>query len=263
MCGGREVDEDEEVEVEAGEHCSHVSSTKFCQPQEDTCPSTSTIDFEPKISLSFLNAGAEVKPGELVKAKPDVKKLIHVSQVALGDKENNKGVDSVSLHMKMNDVKFHLGTLSAKNRPQMILDLVFEKEFELSHDWEDGSVYFIGYKRDNLNLNAYPSRHNLEEEKCPGQSATLEKEAIVDPMEDEESEELGSSYNDLSGDDESTSGSDESDESTSEEDEDVQISFSYAPTRLIKPIILVSLFFLYPGHLLLLGAHRLSNRAQP
>lgn len=54
------------------------------------------------------------------------------------------------LHVKVGDQKFVLGFLSTENIPQQFCDLVFEKEFELSHNWGKGSVYFVGYKTPNL-----------------------------------------------------------------------------------------------------------------
>ena len=51
--------------------------------------------------------------------------------------------------MNINGEKFVVGSLSGENFPQVTFDLVFEKEFELSHDWKSGSVYFCGYTADN------------------------------------------------------------------------------------------------------------------
>jgi len=48
--------------------------------------------------------------------------------------------------VKFNDQKLVLGTLSAENCAQISYDLVFEKEFELSHGSKNASVYFCGYK---------------------------------------------------------------------------------------------------------------------
>lgn len=67
-------------------------------------------------------------------------------QASLGESKNSKGNEFVPLHVKLGDQKLVLGTLSTENFPQLSLDLVFEKEFELSHNWKSGSVYFCGYK---------------------------------------------------------------------------------------------------------------------
>lgn len=48
--------------------------------------------------------------------------------------------------MKVDEQKLVLGTLSHDKFPQISFDLVFEKKFELSHNWKNGSVYFAGYR---------------------------------------------------------------------------------------------------------------------
>ena len=67
-----------------------------------------------------------------------------VPQAALG--ESKKGRESVPLFVKVNEKKIVLGTLSPENIPQLSFDLVFETEFELSHNWKNGSVFFCGYQ---------------------------------------------------------------------------------------------------------------------
>ena len=49
-----------------------------------------------------------------------------------------------------------IGTLSAENNPQFQSDLVFEKEFELSHSSETASVFVCGYKVPMSDLHEYP-----------------------------------------------------------------------------------------------------------
>ncbi|KAL3518484.1 hypothetical protein ACH5RR_021073 [Cinchona calisaya] len=93
--------------------------------------------------------GVEVKPGIPLKVKPEVYRLIHVSQAALGEVKDGKGPKYVPIHLKIGDQKYVIGTLSAEERPQLMFDLVFEREFELSHDWKDGSIYFAGYVGDD------------------------------------------------------------------------------------------------------------------
>nr|ABA46789.1 unknown [Solanum tuberosum] len=55
----------------------------------------------------------------------------------------------VPLRLTVGDNSYVIGTLSAEDRPQLMFDLVFEKEFELSHGWKNGSVHFIGYTADD------------------------------------------------------------------------------------------------------------------
>ncbi|XP_056169485.1 histone deacetylase HDT1-like [Syzygium oleosum] len=90
--------------------------------------------------------GVEVKAGQPLKVNPGNAKILHLSQASLGESKNSKGNEFVPLHVKLGDQKLVLGTLSTENFPQLSLDLVFEKEFELSHNWKSGSVYFCGYK---------------------------------------------------------------------------------------------------------------------
>jgi nucleophosmin 1 len=92
--------------------------------------------------------GVEVKAGQPLKVKPGEDKLIHLSQASLGEAKT-KGNESVPLHLKFGDQKLVLGTLSLEKFPQLSFDLVFEKEFELSHNWKQGSVYFCGYRADS------------------------------------------------------------------------------------------------------------------
>ncbi|KAK4765082.1 hypothetical protein SAY86_026172 [Trapa natans] len=89
--------------------------------------------------------GVEVKAGQPLKVKPEDEEIIHISQATLGESDK-KGAESVPIYVKFGGRKLVLGTLSADKFPQISYDLVFEKEFELSHNWKGGSVYFMGYK---------------------------------------------------------------------------------------------------------------------
>ncbi|PIN18400.1 Histone deacetylase [Handroanthus impetiginosus] len=93
--------------------------------------------------------GVEVKPGEPLEVTPAFGKLIHISQAALGEVKDVEGAKYVPLRLKVGSKDFIIGSLSAEDRTQVMFDLVFEKKFELSHDWKDGSVYFIGYIADD------------------------------------------------------------------------------------------------------------------
>lgn len=67
-------------------------------------------------------------------------------QACLGEIKNNKSSESVCLHINVDDKKLVLGTLNSERLPQQLFDLVFDKNFTLSHNWKNGSVYFYGYK---------------------------------------------------------------------------------------------------------------------
>ncbi|KAE8734846.1 Histone deacetylase HDT1 [Hibiscus syriacus] len=88
--------------------------------------------------------GIEVKAGQPIKADPGADYVIHLSQASLGESKNK--ADSVPLYVNTDGKKLVLGTLSHQNCPQLSFDLVFDQEFELSHNWKNGSVYFLGYK---------------------------------------------------------------------------------------------------------------------
>uniref|UniRef100_A0A2P2KNW4 Uncharacterized protein MANES_11G156700 n=2 Tax=Rhizophora mucronata TaxID=61149 RepID=A0A2P2KNW4_RHIMU len=90
--------------------------------------------------------GVEVKGGEALKVKPKEDSLIHISQAALGESKKDKSNEPVPLFVKFENKKLVLGTLISDNIPQLSFDLVFEKEFELSHNWKHGSIYFCGYQ---------------------------------------------------------------------------------------------------------------------
>ncbi len=90
--------------------------------------------------------GVEVKAGESLKVKFEDDKILHLSQAALGESKKEKGNDSIPLFLKVDQQKLVLGTLAPASIPQLSFDLVFDKEFELSHNWKNGSIYFMGYK---------------------------------------------------------------------------------------------------------------------
>lgn len=65
-------------------------------------------------------------------------------QAALG--ETKKGSENVVVSVKAGDKKVVIGTLSAEKHPQIMYDLIFEKEFELSHSSKTASVFLCGYR---------------------------------------------------------------------------------------------------------------------
>lgn len=114
--------------------------------------------------------GVEVKAGQPVNVDPGVGKYLHLSQVALGevkkDKGSEKGSENVPVFVKVDDQKIVLASLSFEKCPHTSLDLMFEKEFELSHNWKKGSVYFSGYRADDTEVsgNSYDTDSDEEEE---------------------------------------------------------------------------------------------------
>ncbi|KAG2311309.1 hypothetical protein Bca4012_025736 [Brassica carinata] len=87
--------------------------------------------------------GVEVEAGKLLNV-PGEECPISITQVAF-DKRTDGG--SAVLYVTINGKKLLIGTLSQSD-PQISCNLVFEKEFSLSHSLESASVYFIGQSAD-------------------------------------------------------------------------------------------------------------------
>ncbi|XP_049402139.1 histone deacetylase HDT1-like isoform X2 [Solanum stenotomum] len=93
--------------------------------------------------------GAEVKSGQPLSVQPGDDMILHLSQASLGEVKKDKGSEPVCLSVTIDGKKLVLGTLSSDKLPQQQFDLVFDRDFELSHNWKNGSVYFFGYKAAN------------------------------------------------------------------------------------------------------------------
>ncbi|XP_073317163.1 histone deacetylase HDT1-like isoform X2 [Primulina huaijiensis] len=92
---------------------------------------------------------SEVKSGETFRVVPGDGMVLHLSQASLGEMKKEKGNESVCLFVNVEGKKLVLGTLFSDKLPQQQFDLVFDNNFELSHNWKSGSVYFFGYKASN------------------------------------------------------------------------------------------------------------------
>ncbi|CAN6840714.1 unnamed protein product [Brassica oleracea] len=107
-------------------------------------------------SILFMS-GAKVKAGKTLKVKPDEDCLIHISQASL--RKSRRGVSAL-LYATVDDKKLLLGTLSQ----DISFDhLLFDREFELSHTLERGSVHFTGYKS-KVSTKSKPASDDDEEE---------------------------------------------------------------------------------------------------
>lgn len=87
--------------------------------------------------------GVEVKAKEPCKVKLEEGRVIHLSQATLS--ELKKDAETVTIHVKVGDKKLVLGMLN-QTTPQLAFDLVFDNEFEISHNFKNGSVHFLGYQ---------------------------------------------------------------------------------------------------------------------
>lgn len=77
-------------------------------------------------------------------------------QATLGELKKDKSKESVTIFLKIDEQKLVLGILSAEKFPQLSFDLVFEKEFELSHNGKSGSIYCMGYQASAEDQEQYP-----------------------------------------------------------------------------------------------------------
>ncbi|EPS72565.1 histone deacetylase 2a-like protein, partial [Genlisea aurea] len=123
--------------------------------------------------------GVEVKSGETHKVIPGDGYVLHLSQASLGELKKEKGNEAVYLSVNVKGQKLILGTLFTEKLPQQQFDLVFDNDFEISHNWKKGSVYFYGYKCSNPEAEKYPFRHESEpEEEIPANTVSNEKPAV-------------------------------------------------------------------------------------
>ncbi|KAH6762243.1 hypothetical protein C2S52_019676 [Perilla frutescens var. hirtella] len=104
--------------------------------------------------------GVEVKSGETLKVVPGEDMVLHLSQACLGELKKDKGNESVCLFVNVNGKRLVLGTLFSEKLPQQQFDLVFDREFDLSHNWKNGTVYFYGYRANNP-FEEYPLNFEL------------------------------------------------------------------------------------------------------
>jgi hypothetical protein len=67
------------------------------------------------------------------------------------------------MYVKIDDQKLAIGTLSVDKNPPIQFDLVFDKEFELSHTSKTTIVFFIGYKVEQpFKEDGYPFLFSIE-----------------------------------------------------------------------------------------------------
>ncbi|XVF46852.1 hypothetical protein PTKIN_Ptkin03bG0061200 [Pterospermum kingtungense] len=168
----------------------------------------------------MLLLGIEVKAGQPIKTDPGAGYIIHLSQASLAESKNK--AESVPLYVNANGKKLLLGTLSHQNFPQLSFDLVFDEDFELSHNWKNGSVYFLDMSSDE--------ERSEEEEELPvaaaenGKAKADAKTAKANTGKPDAVKPAAKiaepSNNKKTEDDEDSEDEDESDEEDDSEDED-------------------------------------------
>ncbi|KAI3924162.1 hypothetical protein MKX01_029697 [Papaver californicum] len=180
--------------------------------------------------------GIEVKPGQSYKVSPASDRVLHLSQSCVGEVKKGKE-ESVVVYAKFDDQKHVIAHLNADKYPQISHDLVFEKDFELSHSSKNGSIYFTGYMstfEESDDEGGFPSDSDDEdlpvEEDLPvdikenGKAAkpdasAAKKVKVVDPKAaDEDNSDEDDSDSDSSDEDEEMDESDSDDGESSEEE---------------------------------------------
>uniref|UniRef100_A0A0E0L6N8 C2H2-type domain-containing protein n=1 Tax=Oryza punctata TaxID=4537 RepID=A0A0E0L6N8_ORYPU len=162
--------------------------------------------------------GLEVKPGQTVKCEPEDERFLHLSQAALG--ESKKGSDNAVMYVKTDDQKLVIGTLSADKFPQIQFDLVFDKEFELSHTSktanEEEEEKIIPAPKANGKVEG---KENERKKQGKTDSSASKSKAAVNDEDDDDSDEDDSEDEDLSPEDDDDDDSSEDDSSEDDEDE--------------------------------------------
>ncbi|KAM0931210.1 hypothetical protein ACQ4PT_000309 [Festuca glaucescens] len=213
---------------------SFASATKTLNPLRPTnplrfCVATPSLPRASMPSMEFF-WGVEVKPGQTVSCDPEKGCILRVSQAALG--ETKKGTHNIVVSAEIDDQKVILGTLSAENRPQFLCDLIFHKEFELSHSSKTASVFVCGYRAVMPDQPEYGSSKDEGEVKTvnnqvinpiAGEVKTVNNQvinSIADTLDSDEDDSDSSSLDDLtsSGDDLTEDESDSEDDSSEEDD---------------------------------------------
>ncbi|KAM3332285.1 hypothetical protein ACQJBY_027847 [Aegilops geniculata] len=100
------------------------------------------------MASNFTFWAVEVKPGQPLSCEVKEESVIHISQATLGECEDA----SVNLFVSTKtSAKVVIGTL-LPNAPPLRYDLVFGKEFELSHNSKTASISVCGFKVDGYPL---------------------------------------------------------------------------------------------------------------
>ncbi|KAK9665983.1 hypothetical protein RND81_14G151200 [Saponaria officinalis] len=108
--------------------------------------------------------GVEVKGKEPCKVTLPQGSIIHLSQATFGESKKDK--ETVIVHVKVGDKKLVLGMLSQET-PHLSFDLVFDEEFEISHNWKNGSVHLLGYQSEMTDQGLEFDSSDDEDEEVP------------------------------------------------------------------------------------------------
>ncbi|XP_074276039.1 histone deacetylase HDT2-like [Silene latifolia] len=188
--------------------------------------------------------GLEVKAKEPCKVSLEDGYIIHVSQATLGDiKKDN---EPVIVHVKAGDKKLVMGILSQKT-PQLSFDLVFDTDFEISHNWKNGSIHLMGYQTELGGSDTEFDSSDEDEEPIPilrengGLQAALAASKASnmlkpdeDDSDDDDSSEDGEDEDSKDGDDDQDISMASSEDSENDDDEDDSDSEDEDDTTPVK-----------------------------
>ncbi|KAJ6913487.1 hypothetical protein NC651_015874 [Populus alba x Populus x berolinensis] len=179
----------------------------------------------------LLCSGVEVKGGEPLRVESGDGFILHLSQACLGEAKKDKGNETVCLFVNFDDQKLVLGTLSHEKIPQIPFDLVFEKDFELSHNLKNGKFNSDG--EEDLPVPVDNGKKEAKQPKPENENAakpdSKQKVKIVEPNkdgkpkpenDDSSDEEDDSSDDGESSDDQAMMMANDEDESSEDEDDE-------------------------------------------
>lgn len=175
--------------------------------------------------------GVEVKSGKPCSVELYQPRVVHLSQACLGEGKD-KGNEPIYLYVTINGKKIVLGRLYPNKLPQQHFDLMFDKSFELSHSWKNGTVNFFGYECDQPDESDssdfgsdsefgedIPSPLAHEVNGKPAALATKQKLNSVGPEKDIKDGNSSDDFDTASSEDEPDSDEDDSSDTDSSEDE--------------------------------------------
>ncbi|KAE8646904.1 hypothetical protein Csa_020859 [Cucumis sativus] len=179
--------------------------------------------------------GVEVKAGQSLIVKPGNEKLIHLSQATLGEIKKEKANENVTIFLKIGDQKLVLGILSGEKFPQLSFDLVFEKEFELSHNGKSGNSDSAS-EDEELPLVSAPNGKPSPKGVKPGlvESNDAKKASLKKPLKPSKDDDEDSEDDESDGDEDSDDESDEEmlDGDNSDEEDDDSESDEETPKKV-------------------------------
>ncbi|KAF5931081.1 hypothetical protein HYC85_031954 [Camellia sinensis] len=156
--------------------------------------------------------GVEVKAGQPLKVTPQLGKVIHISQGALGEGKKEKGNDLIPLRVKINGEKFVVGSLSAGEFSSKSDDSSDDEDIPLPLT-ENGK---IESKVEEVKPDASKGKTAKPE------SSAKPKVTVVEPKKDDESDDDDSddSFEDDSDDEDMMGASDDIGDSDDDDAED-------------------------------------------